>query len=281
MTIGNVREAVVGFGYDYGLDDAEGAFKASLPIAIREINALRPRTATAVIVHEPYDPVFEDTAIHTYNPGEQLTFSCMARSAIFEVDGAGAVAVENATLNGDASWNASTGWKRYTALWTPPATGEERKPMKITFSGDSTYHVRNVAFFDVVGTIGLKYGEYIDYDLSSITSNYEGVKYILRDNVDYTDYQIVNGKQLRLRASDTGTYEIIYRTKITVGTTDTSTVPLDDDLAALLPLLVASYAWLDDNASRSQYYRALYERQAALIEKERVNIRMIDTRGWS
>ena len=136
--------------------------------------------------------------------------------------------------------------------------------------------------FRSVGTIGLKYGEYIDYDLSAIASdNYEGVKYILRDNVDYTDYQIVNGKQLRLHASDTGTYEIIYRTKITVGTTDTSTVPLDDDLAALLPLLVASYAWLDDNASRSQYYRALYERQAALIEKERVNVRMIDTRGWS
>ena len=291
MTVENVRNAVIGFGYDYGLDDAEGAFTASLPIAIREINALRPRTATAVIVHEPYAPVSEDYTTHLHMPSDTLTFTGMARSAIFEVDGEGDLSVTATNKVNDAvvsydvyiddnnvsslHWNTSTGWKRIAVSTGTLST------ITLTFSGSNTYHVRNVCFFDAVGTIGLKYGEYIDYDLSTIASNYEGVKYILRDNVDYTKYQIVNNKQLRLLASDTGTYEVIYRTKVNVWTTNSSVIPLDDDLAELVPLLVASYAWLDDNATRAQYYRALYERQAGLIERERVNVRMVDRRGWS
>ena len=73
-----------------------------------------------------------------------------------------------------------------------------------------------------------------------------------------------------------------YPKKISKNESD-SPIDIPRELESLLPLLCASYVWLDDNPERSQYYLELYNAEAALI-KRRFPARLEgfrDVTGWA
>jgi hypothetical protein len=44
-------------------------------------------------------------------------------------------------------------------------------------------------------------------------------------------------------------------------------IDLDEDICQILPLLVASYVWLDDEEEKSSVYRSLFYREAESISR--------------
>ena len=64
---------------------------------------------------------------------------------------------------------------------------------------------------------------------------------------------------------------------------NTDVIDLDEELCSLLPNLVASYVWLEDEAAMAQYYYSLYQQMAADVERrERSSapVRIINRSGW-
>ena len=63
--------------------------------------------------------------------------------------------------------------------------------------------------------------------------------------------------------------------------TDT-VIDLEDELVALLPLLVAAYVWADDEPAKCEYYLSLYREQEAQIKSAIKNIEpvTVTTNGW-
>ncbi len=63
-----------------------------------------------------------------------------------------------------------------------------------------------------------------------------------------------------------------------------SELDLPRDILHLLPLLVASYIWLDDDSEKAYYYMSLYREGIAAVKQGGSNCkseRVIDTSGWS
>ena len=284
MTVHEVKEAVLGYGFAPDLEENDSLFYTSLNLAIKEINRIRPRTDTLVLVHEPVAPVFESADVVLCQPGKEISFSCSARSATFEASGAGGVIVTGATINGSdrASWN-EVGWVRLTAV--SPAEEE----ITLTFSGEAAFHIRNVAFFDMpLPPSGIAGGDTVDYDLKSAAPSLARVVFpILKNGIpmraDDPRTILTHNHILRLPKAAHGTYEINYEPfpRRFGEYDDREEIPLDDDLSELVPLLVASLVWLEDDASKAARYDSLYRAAAANIRKQTKIPQWIDRTGWA
>ncbi len=285
MTVLEVKEAVLGYGFAPDLEENDVLFCTALNLAVKEINRIRPRTDTIVLVHEPVAPVYEMPDVTICHPGKEISLSCSARSAAFEVSGTGGVIVTGATINGNdrASWSANGGWVRLAAV--SPTEGE----IKLSFAGEDAFYIRNVAFFDIpLPPSSITGGDTVDYDLKAVAPSLARVVLpILKDGVPMlaNDPKVIllHDYILRLPKDARGTYEIQYEPyprRFGVYD-DREEIPLDDDLSELVPLLVASFVWLEDDASKAARYDSLYRAAAANIEKRTTIPKWVDRTGWA
>lgn len=289
MTVSDVKDAVIAYGYTNDLEGNDRLFLEALNMAAQEMNRLRPMTDTIEIVHEPYEPIY--TVSDTTDIADGMSFTAVARSAVFEVDGSGSVSVTakvgDTTVDvyiddekrSSVTWTGSTGWKRIVVRTVSAAS------ITVTFSCDYIFHMRNMEFYNeaVPPTAHIKSGDYVEYDLETLASDFKAVSYILLDGVGYVgegSYRIINSKRLRLPIEDRGTYEVVYKKKIPL-LSSTSTIPFDVELGVLLPYLVASYVWEEDSPERAQKYRGMFERNLASIPVETYVTNIRDPRGWS
>lgn len=295
MTVSDVKNAVIAYGFNYDLDDNDALFVRALNSAAQEINRLRPMTDIIEIVHEPYKPIF--TVSDITDVAEEMSFTATARSAVFEVDGSGSLSVTAKDkdrsvpvyIDGEqanhTSWKVATGWKRIVVRSSSYAD------ITIAFSGEYLFRVRNIEFYAeaIPPTAHIKSGDFVDYDLKSLADGFGSISYILRDGVGYIGnetYRVLNNRILRIPASDRGTYEIVYSKHLPIlGANEsahkTEAIPLREDTLETLPILVASYVWQDDNAERAQYYRALFGSLMASVPTETYITHIRDTKGWS
>jgi hypothetical protein len=291
MTVSDVKAAVIAYGYTNDLEGNDRLFLEALNMAVQEINRLRPATDTIEIVHEPYEPIYAVREVTEISDG--MSFTAVARSAVFEVDGKGAFNITATDEKGgpvtvyignsvksSLAWEESTSWKRIVVRTEKPAN------IEIKFSIEYVSRMRNLEFYDeaIPPTAHIKSGDYVEYDLAKLESNFKAVSYILRDGVEYVgdgSYRIINGNKLRLPARDRGTYEVLYKKNIAQFRSDSEPINLRYELLVLLPYLVASYVWEDDAPERSQAYRAKFERNLASIPTETYVTNIYDPRGWA
>ncbi len=284
MTILDVKHAILGYGYVQDLDNNDDHFYTTLNLALREVNRLRPRTSTAVIVHEPFAPVNEWRGPFSVAPGNNLSFSAKARCVVLEVSGGGGVTVTGAKFKDGTraySWQTVAGWVRIQA------TADELAEISVSCTTEYGCILRNVTFFDTpfptpVGS------DVADYDLAAIVPDFDGVVLpLIRDGVHAYPGDprgmILHGRILRLPVKERGTYEVTYKVAFPhYGDNDDAVeIPLDSELAELLPLLVAAYVWLDDDPDKAELYRARYQLAAAAIEPWPSLTRWNDKKGWS
>jgi hypothetical protein len=176
----------------------------------------------------------------------------------------------------------------------PRYTGD----VEIIFDGDYDYTIRNLAMYDKVysddeSTI-VPYGTEIGYNLKDFTDDFETVSsppIDERGNYLHEDYRI-EGATVYLPANKPGVYTINYLHKVRLipngsdvsGASGTPIeIDLEDDLASLLPNLIASYVWLDDETDKSQYYYNLYLQRAERIRSEARDLNPIEftsVNGW-
>lgn len=165
--------------------------------------------------------------------------------------------------------------------------------VEIVFSGDYDYTIRNLAMYDRVyspsaedivpysKTVGYKMSDYVNdfakFDTPPLDSNgahlYEGYS--------------IDGDTINLPIDKQGIYTINYLHKVSMYDVLTvvgeQPIDLDEDLAAVLPNLIAAYVWLDDEPDKSQYYYNLYLARADQIKRTSNNLNPIEFKsvyGW-
>ena len=87
--------------------------------------------------------------------------------------------------------------------------------------------------------------------------------------VEGRDFYRLGKSRLLFRADDEGIFRIRYYKKlrkIDLENEDDE-VELDEDICQILPLLIASYVWLDDEEEKSALYRNLFFREAESIAR--------------
>lgn len=177
----------------------------------------------------------------------------------------------------------------------PYYTGE----VIITFEGDYAYTVRNLAMYDKVYSDKeadiVPYGAAVGYNVKELVG--DDFEKFATPPIDSNGYHLTDGYRIEdstiyLPADKTGVYTINYLHKVkaipldadvSAGSTKTVTIDLEDDLAALLPNLIAAYVWLDDEADKSQYYYNLYLQRAEQIKYNTRNLNPVEFKsvnGW-
>ena len=82
------------------------------------------------------------------------------------------------------------------------------------------------------------------------------------------DFIIADAHTILLFADRAGTYRIRYykRLRRIIGDDEGMELELDEDICQILPLLVASYVWLEDEEEKAEKYKSLFYAEASMIE---------------
>ena len=321
MTLQDLYKAVSQLGFEDSLgDDSTDRFIYAANRALLEIDALRPRRRSVYINHRVPENLLstEPTSIERT---EDVTFTAQyPKSFYFEVSGEGEFEIElekktkkvasdeyiTEYITCDDTFSAQfnsqkfipiRGFIKHNGAFIDKLSDQGfTGNVLITFKGDYTYTVRNLAMYGKVYSSKVSdiapFGYKIGYKLSELVSDFGK----LDTPPAFNGKQLTSGYSIE---SDTvflpndklGIYTINYLHKVELidlaaefyTGSDPIDVDLDEDLAALLPNLIAAYVWLDDEADKSQYYYNLYLQRAEQLKRETRDLNPVEFQsvdGW-
>ena len=159
----------------------------------------------------------------------------------------------------------------------------------ITFSGDNAYTVYDLVSYGVTFGKGdpVPYSEKRAYALCDYIPDLLAVCAPATDaNGRSIPNATVIGGELLLPVDFCGKVYIDYVKRPKEISIDTPDEPIDIavHLALLLPLLTASYVWLDDDAEKATYYMSLYRNASTEIRTglySSVNSQYLSADGWA
>lgn len=305
MTIKELYSSVAQLGFETTLESDERFFFA-VNRAIMQVNRVKPLTSIYKLNHFPLENLIEG---NQYEPvcknKEALIFVAeAARSYYFECNGNGLAIVEKSTDGeewitiGDITLSSPDGrFVEYKGFILEGANPVDDK-VRIRFIGDYLYYVQNVAMYGSLLSTQTKdipvYARNITYNIASLTNDFMGfvcppiadakrsTSFVLNQ-----DYFIEEESKILIPASVKGVFEICYnrrpREATSEGMEKGELIDLCDELCAILPNLVASYIWVDDEPEKAQYYLSLYREQVAEISALKKDMRPFVYRnktGW-
>lgn len=315
MRLYDVYKAVSQLGFEDSLgDDGTTGFLYAANRALIEINSLRPRRRTTVISHKvPTNLLF--TYPEEIEKTETLTFTAKnAKSFYFEVCGKGkytisllgteegkSVTVKEADFE-HKNFTAIKGIITHNGAFVDKATSPNitfSGDVELKFEGDFDYGIRNIALYDRVYSNRAEdvvpFTNRIPYKMRDIVDDFE--RFDASPLEASTDkyltgkYSIENQDTILLPLECPGAYQITYIHKakpiqMDASITDSVSSPeidLDEDLASLMPNLIAAYVWLDDEPDKAQYYYNLYTQRAIQIQNNEKDITPVlfqSVYGW-
>ena len=281
MAYKELYNQVLHLGFEDTALESDVAYVDAVNRAIYQVNALRPRIAYKDILHFPQ----KDMLGGRYT---KLT-EVVNGSVSFPVSGCKEFVISIAG-EGTIYLCKSNGNK------TPKVIPRDFETVVISLNGEDTVTIQtstrfvyeNAAAYLVPhpNKSALPNTHYTAYNIPNAMalhnppiSKTEGYKYI-------ADGYRVEGTTLLINNELAGIYRVAYYASPTNLTEDAimseSFIPLDEDLCALLPLVIASYIWLEDDADLSQLYYNRYAEQAQMILKkgrEQTPTKYV-TNGW-
>lgn len=180
-----------------------------------------------------------------------------------------------------------------------PVEGEEPDlTVKLVIVAKSPVILKNVCFYDCEFESDKdvpQYEQYINIKMDDVLSDFYQLApaelYDLgeagNDYIVANDYFQEADKTLVIPRDKTGIFKIHYRAypqRITLATPDDYEMPLDPEVADLLPLYMASAIYMDDDLSVATSYRNYFEvgrdalSQGALIPKKE---KFVTSSGWA
>lgn len=316
MTVSELYQSVAQLGFEDSLE-SDARFLLAANRALLQVNSLRPAQASYTLTHRPPENIFHDGFLEyeITPPDNIICLAGCAKAYYFEVMGEGRVIIktERKKANGKTETVIlDNGEIPFNARTFTPMKGFIRKDGKylddnyigcitFEFEGDYTFIIRNIALYGSVTSPDanriMPYTEEATYDLAELIPDILSVSmppYYRDIGGNYrviADYEIIDGHVLRIPYAAKGTYLIRYDRRVrpigypATGGINTSTERVDiaDDLAVLLPDLIAAYIWLDDEPEKAQYYLSLYQLNAAMLEKRTKNYDdapFVSVNGW-
>ena len=266
MTLNELKNDVARLGFEESVED-EDIFLASANRALSLIYIDRPVSQTASISFSgPNVNVAREYIEH--RTGQTITIPFLGRSLSFRSRGRGSCKLKDSTgeslieLAGD---NQLT--KRFVY-----GKGE------ITFYGNYYFTVTNLAVFeDLVGERPTDIPEYMPFvELSpkDWCDNFRAFIDQPRDKFGNANdsVKLIDGR-IRAPFDFRGElYLTYYRTPAPIYADDAnSIIDISEECAPMLPLLTASFMWLDDDAAKAQYYMSLYRDLVANVKRFSTN----------
>lgn len=318
MTIQELYDQTAQLGFETSLED-DSRFYQAAQRALLQVNRIRPATSFVVINHTPLENAIVIPPSDTVRKdSEDLCFSAYAPKAYyFESDIAqstGDVIIEYydgstdkwytikdfARENRLVKTNPQRKLNAYRGFIKNPASNVffTHNHIRLRFTGDFAYHIRNIALYQILDSAEESevpsYGEYSRYNIAGFATDFSSLCHPpIRDGAKQyalgKDYAVEGKDTILLPRSNPGVYKVWYERKVenidSSGTTEAKQkrIDLDDDLAALMPLLIAGYVWLDDEPAKASYYLDLYREQEAKIKaaEKRINpITINNVYGW-
>jgi hypothetical protein len=308
MTLKELYDAVAELGFETEIEsDRTNGFILAANRAIVQINRIRPATSVYKLNHFPLaNKLSESTFEPVCKDDEALIFSTDgAKSYFFECNGNGIATIEKSTDSGE-TWETIKAielvsdkgqFEQYRGLILD---GEEPYLglVRLKFAGDYIYWVQNVAMYGSLYNIDPEsvpaFSKFIAYDIASLTDDF--VSFVCPPIVDATrgkgfilnaDYFVEGASKILIPASIKGIYDVLYNRqnrKLSLSDDmETTEIDLDSELSCLMPNLVASYIWADDEPTKAEYYLTLYNAQVAEIMARQKDLKPVVYRnksGW-
>lgn len=303
MTVSQLYNSVAQLGFEDSLED-DNRFIYAANRALLQVNSIRPVTKAYIINHKPLENKIKSAGFEPIEKDEDLCFYAEdVKSYYFEADGSGTLYVEQ-QITPDGEWDRIMSAIEFATSGFEAKSGFIKKDgafvsgqVRLRFTGKYIYSVKCVAMYS---------GRYSDneedipafeafkgYDISKLAPDFLSLAkppVVESDDITYLNqgYTVENGRVILLPYDKKGVYKVIYNkrplviTSVNGAVNDNTVIELDEDLCALLPLLVASYIWVDDEPEKAQYYMNLYRERAADIERRLYNATpiQINTNGW-
>ena len=303
MRVQELYEQVAGLGFEKSLEDEDWFYQAANR-ALLQVNYLRPAISSYVINHKPMKNLVE-SGFSPIERSEDLIYETEnAKAYYFQADGIGTVFIErfNTDSNNWVMVDAveMTGARRFSEYSGFIRDGKKfiTGQVRLRFSGDYLYSVKNVAMYEHIYSDDAAdipaYEAYTRYDMTALTNDFLTLSTPpITEDEEYEklsgDYDVEGGRVILLPYSVTGCFKVLYNRRpkelINKGSAqdDEDVIDLDEELCSLIPVLIASYIWLEDEPDRAQYYYSQYQARAGEILAREKNLSPVQYRscnGW-
>lgn len=304
MRVQELYDQVAGLGFEKSLEDEDWFYQAANR-ALLQVNLIRPAISSYVIDHKPMKNLL-DMGFTPVLRSEELIYDAKdVKAYYFEVKGVGSVYVERYDTN-ENKWIIASDEIRFDNTKSFVAYSGFVKdgkrfidgPVRLRFAGDYLYSIKCVALYQHVYSDRVEdipaYEPYVRYDLAELTDDFLTLSDPpITDDEEYRklqeDYDVEGGKIMLLPYSVSGCFKILYHRRPRqienkgLAQENESIIDLDEELCSLLPVLIASYIWLEDEPDRAQYYYTLYQTRAAEISAKQRNLspaRIRSSNNW-
>lgn len=304
MRVSELYKQVAQLGFEDSLED-DNRFYYAANRALMQVSTIRPALSAYVINHKPMANLVKADTFSPVTKFDELCFEAAdARAYYFEADGNGTVYIEREDPSSGA-W-VIIGSKEFTSVARSfiPHKGFIKKDgafttgrIRLRFVGEYLYSVRNVAMYQYLYSASADdipaYEPYTKYDISRLVSDFLSLSSPpISEDEDYArlnqDYDVENGCIILLPYSVSGCFKILYRRKPKelliegLASDDETVIDLDEELCTLLPNLIASYVWVEDEPTMAEYYLTLYRERAADVQSRIRNAApvSINSNGW-
>ena len=283
MTVSELYNQVARLLFESSLED-DAAFLYAAQRSLLQVNDVRPAIRSCTINHKPLKNVANRTSHEPVSRSEELIVEGYgAKAYYFEADGNGQCIVEacidgawqmvdNVMLTGGGDFKPYRGLVKYDDNFVNTS-------VRLRFLGDFYYSVKSVALYCDVFSADAKdvpaYEAFTRYDISRLAEDFLALATppIAETSLMplMSEYDVEDGRVLMLPYEAKGCYTVRYKHRPEPVSTEDEpaeseqVIDLADDLAALLPNLVAAYMLTEDDMDRAKYHLALYQQQAAVI----------------
>ena len=262
MTLDELKNDVAALGFEGSVED-DDIFIASVNRALGLIYTDRPVSKT-IVVHFDSPRITLKKEFIEHHSGEQITISVRGRGLSFRTIGEGECIIQDE--GGGSFVNFST--KNQLTRRKLKSSGT------LTFSGDYYYTVSNLVVFDDLVSQNLtdvrEYSprkEALPTDYCEDFRAFAGPPRNIRGEI-VREADLRDGRISVPYEFSGDIYLTYYRSPAKISEMDPSLrVDVSEECAPLLPLLTASFLWLDDDSAKAQYYMSLYRDAIANIKR--------------
>lgn len=278
MTLQDIKNEIIALGFESELEDTE-AFNYAVRRAVATIYTERGIHKTLRIYQRNPKPDVHFSSI-LHEGGKTNVFTFPDGAYFFRVSGNGSFTVTDDSGTRESEFNSNN------SIVRGYISGEG----ELTFCGDLSYTVYDLCHFSELFSDNideLNYGGVTEYSIQKIAPDYLGPYDRARDSSGelIAGAEICSGT-LSVPYSYEGEIVLKYRCKppIKKDAEADRELDIDPECEHLLPLLAASYVWLDDDAEKAQYYMSLYRDGMAalkLYSPRCLNAEYENVTGWA
>jgi hypothetical protein len=171
----------------------------------------------------------------------------------------------------------------------------DKKKVRIVFGGIIPYHIRNIAIYHKNYNLGDNKTDYIPdykpyniYDLTKVVKDFYKIEKLYHEDevhelVNRNDYVMQDDKTLVIDERLSGNFILKYQPypqKITLETDDDTKIQLEDEVALILPLYIASQLYKDDDIAMATMYRNEFETALENMYPTYNDLKFVNKSGW-